>query len=69
MEKMYIKKFSGYIVGIIEIDSNGDKTVKEFSGKILGYYRKNRDVTTDFYGKIIAFGDITGIFFKDHFNI
>lgn len=70
MEKTYIKKFSGLIVGIVETDSNGDKTVKDFSsGKILGYYKKSRDVTTDFYGKILAYGDITGIFFKDHFNV
>ena len=69
MERQMIRQFSGKIVGFIDVDSNGDKTVRAFSGMILGYYRKNRDVTTDFYGKIIAWGDITGIFFKDFFNI
>ena len=69
MEKQEIKQFSGKIVGFYEIDSSGDKTIKDFYGKILGYYRKSRNVTTDFYGRIIAFGDISGIFFKNDFNI
>ena len=69
MERMEIKQYpSGRIVGFIEIDSNGDKTVKEFSGRILGYYRKSRNGTFDFYGRQLAFGDVTGIFFKQHFN-
>ncbi|MBO4534713.1 MAG: hypothetical protein J5755_02120 [Clostridia bacterium] len=69
MEKQTISKFSGQIVGYYEVQSNGDKTIKDFFGRILGYYYKGRDVTTNFHGVVIAHGDISGIFFKDQFNI
>ena len=65
MERMTIKQFGGLVVGYIDIESNGDKTVKDFNLRILGYYDRSRDVTTDFYKRIIAYGDVTGIFFKD----
>ncbi|MBE6643258.1 MAG: hypothetical protein E7615_06365 [Ruminococcaceae bacterium] len=55
--KLVIREFGGKIIGYVYVDENGKKTVKEFSGKILGYYYPDRDVTTDFYGKIIARGD------------
>ena len=56
-----IKDFYGKIIGTIETQSNGDKIVRDFYGKILGYYRCSRNVTTDFYGKIVAQGDATGM--------
>ena len=56
--KLVIREFSGKIIGYIYVDANGQKTVKEFSGKIVGYYYPDRDVTTDFYGKIVARGDV-----------
>ena len=43
----------------IYVDAQGNKTVKNFYGKILGYYHADRDVTTDYAGKIIAWGDAT----------
>lgn len=55
--KTAIRDFSGLIIGWIEEESNGNKTVRDFSGRILGYYDKSRDVTTDFYGKILTRGD------------
>lgn len=57
MDKIKITNAYGKIMGTVETQNNGDKTVRDFYGKILGYYRKSRDVTTDFYGKIIARGD------------
>ena len=65
MESMTVRRFSGQIVGTIETDSCGNKTVRDFGGRILGYYRSSRDATVDFGGRIIAYGDVTGIFFKD----
>ena len=56
-----IRDFYGKIIGSIETQSNGDRIVRDFYGKILGYYRSSRNVTTDFYGKIIAQGDATGM--------
>lgn len=65
MERKEIRQFGGRIVGYYEIDGSGNKTVKDFYGKILGYYDASRDYTMDFYRKIFAVGDVTGIFFKD----
>ena len=41
-------------LGYIDYKSNGDKVVTTFTGKILGYYRKNIDATTDLTGSILA---------------
>ena len=57
MEEKMIKDFSGRVLGKIQIQSNGDKVVKDFYGKVLGYYRKSQDATTDFYGRVICYGD------------
>ena len=65
MERQTITQFSGKIVGFIDVDSNGDKTVRDFYGRILGYYRKSNNATTLFSGRIIAFGDVCAIFFKN----
>ena len=56
--KLVIREFGGCIIGYIYVDGNGKKTVKDYYGKILGYYYPDRDVTTDYLGKIIARGDV-----------
>ena len=61
MAEETIRDFSGRIIAYIETKPNGDKVVKAFSRRILGYYYKNRNATTDFYGKIIARGDCCGM--------
>ena len=53
-----IREFSGMSIGTIETDCNGDKTVRNFSGVVLGYYKKSSNVTTDFYGRILYKGDM-----------
>lgn len=58
IRKQAIKEFSGRIIGWISEDTaTGDKTLTDFSGVILGYYRKRRDVTTDYVGREIYQGD------------
>jgi len=52
-----IKEFSGRIIAILTHENNGDITVRDFSGRILGYYRKSRDVTTDFSGRVLYYGN------------
>ena len=60
-----IKNFYGKILGYVESLPNGDKIYRNFYRKILYYYRKNRDVTTDFYNRILAQGDIgSGLLYK-----
>ena len=43
--------------GTVVEENNGDKTIKDFYGRPLGYYKKGRNVTTDFYGRVVASGD------------
>ena len=61
MNEELIKDFNGRILARIETDSHGNKTVRSFRHWVLGYYKADLDVTTDFYGKIIARGDATGM--------
>ena len=58
-KETYIKAFNGSILGILEEKDNGDQLIRDWPGRqILGYYYANRDVTTDFYGRVIARGNI-----------
>lgn len=54
-----IRSFSGQTIGYITTLSNGDKEVKDFYGRVLGYYRKSQDATVDFYGRILYRGDMS----------
>ena len=53
-----ITNFFGQCIGTIETDSSGNKTVKDFYGRILGHYEKSSNVTKDFYGNILYDGDM-----------
>ena len=55
--KTNIKDFYGRVIGTVVEENNGDKTIKDFYGRPLGYYKKGRNVTTDFYGRVVASGD------------
>jgi hypothetical protein len=57
MNKIAIQDWTGKILGYVQTNSNGDKTVSNFYGVILGYYRKSQNITTDFYGRMISRGD------------
>ncbi len=57
-----IKDFSGRFIAIYEYHDNGDITVRDWQSRmILGYYRKSRDVTTDFSGRILFRGNAVGM--------
>ena len=52
-----IKLYSGQIIGYL--DDQGSRIVAtSFGGRILGYYNKNNNTTTDFSGRILAYGNI-----------
>ena len=57
MQRKPIQEWTGRIIGWLQVESNGDKTLTDFQGSILGYYHVNNDYTTDFYGRIIGWGD------------
>jgi len=57
-----IKDFSGRFIAIYDYHDNGDITVRDWQSRmILGYYRKSRDVTTDFSGKVLCRGNAVGM--------
>ena len=58
-----LRDFYGKVLGTIELESNGNKTVRNFYGKVLGRYDKQKNVTTDFYGKILYRGDYSQLLF------
>lgn len=57
MHEEILRDFYGKIIGYIETDPTGNKTIRDFYRKIKGRYDKNLNVTRDFYGRIIARGD------------
>jgi hypothetical protein len=44
-------------MGSVEERPNGDKILKDFYGKIVGKYDKRLNLTKDFAGRVISFGD------------
>ena len=61
----YVKNYAGQILAIYEFQDNGDIAVRDFSSRfILGYYRASRDVTTDFYGRVLYKGNMIGMLVK-----
>ena len=57
-----IRDFAGRFIAIYEYQDNGDIIVRDWQSRmILGYYRKSRDVTTDFYGRILYKGNAIGM--------
>lgn len=65
----YIRDFnSRKIIGILRTLNNGDIEAREFSSRrVLGYYRKAVDTTTDFYGRMLTKGNAAvGLIYDQH---
>ena len=58
MQTVTLKDYSGKVLGYIEVENNGNKTVKNFYKQVLGYYDADRNVTLNFYKQIVARGDM-----------
>lgn len=67
IKEEFIRNFAHQIIGIIETKENGDQVAKNFPGRqILGYYRKQEDHTTDFYGRILSHGNtVVSLLYQD----
>lgn len=67
MKEEYIKNFDQTIIGILETDTNGDQRVRSWPGRqIIGYYYSSRNVTTDFFGRILSQGNtVTSLLYKN----
>ncbi len=69
MEEYIRENPSGRIIGVLVHKPNGDVEVRNFSRQILGYYKASRNVTTDFYGRVIASGNCaSALVYKDLFE-
>ena len=64
MKDELIRDFHGRIIGQLAYKPNGDIEVKDSHNRILGYYIKNRNVTTDFYNRIVAQGNAVGMLLR-----
>ena len=56
-----IRDFYGKIIGKYQYQSNGDIVVRDFYNRFLGYYIASRDVSTDFYCRVVAKGNAVGM--------
>lgn len=45
-------------MGWVKVESNGDKVATDSAGRIVGYYKAARNVTTKTSGEIYAWGDV-----------
>ena len=52
-----INDWTGKILGWVETDGAGNKELRNFQGQLLGTYKKNFNITCDFYGRTVAKGD------------
>ena len=58
LQREKVRDWTGKIIGFIETDSiTGNKTVKDFYGRMLGRYITRLNTTQDFYGRKVAIGD------------
>lgn len=64
MSKIAIKDWQGRVQGYIDERPNGDKYVSDWRGVQQGRYIKAQDVTKDFYGRVIAKGDMASALIK-----
>lgn len=53
-----IKDFYGKKLGTIEEEPNGNQICRNFYGKVVARYDKQSNKTTDFYGRVVAFGNV-----------
>ena len=54
-----IRDFYGRVLGYVEDDGQGNCTAYDFYRRVLGRYSKSLDSTQDFYGRVLARGNIT----------
>ena len=58
MQRIPLKDNRFRIIGYVDIAPNGDKTLRDSHFKILGYYKKQADVTKDARFMIVGRGDL-----------
>jgi hypothetical protein len=64
MKRETLRDASFNIIGYVETDDRGNKTVRDPSFQTKGFYSKGSDVTQDSSFKNLAWGDQTRILLK-----
>ncbi|XMB66644.1 hypothetical protein RI065_10115 [Mycoplasmatota bacterium zrk1] len=54
----YIRDNLGKVLAIITTDSKGVKTIKTYTGEVLGTYDPSTNQTKKWAGEIIGYGDL-----------
>lgn len=57
MAREEIRGFNNQIIGFVETDNNGNKTVRGWNNQIVAYYRKSDNTTRGWNNQIICTGD------------
>lgn len=57
LKRQQIRDFYGRLLGTVYTDTQGNRILRDFHGRLRGKYDKKQDVTRDFYGKIVSHGD------------
>lgn len=58
MSYTYLRDNNGKIIGKVDIQSNGNKTLFDNNGKILGRYYASTNQTRDNNGYIVGYCDV-----------
>ena len=58
MERITLRDDCFRIIGYVDLSPNGDKILRNEKFQILGYYKKQSDVTKDARFMIIGRGDV-----------
>lgn len=57
-----IKDGYGRKLGTVDTDSSGNVIVRDAYGRIVARYDKGQNATRDFYGRLIAWGNVAAGF-------
>ena len=57
MNSEMIRDVKGRVIGWLDTLHNGDIMVKDYAGRVLGYYRKAQDMTTEYAGRFLNYGN------------
>jgi len=58
MSKETLRDPLGQILATIETDRDGNQTIKDYMGKILGVYNKKENKTRNYLGQIVGTGNL-----------
>ncbi len=67
MKEIVVRKVNYQIIGYIQVDGSGNKTVTDFYRRVLGRYDAGSDAVYDFNGRMVARGDAAAILLKNEF--